>query len=72
MILNDFKQKIAEDINNSNLTIDAIYYVLKDIFNEVAMLYEQQLQREQSESTPQVDIPAKEVESEKKDEKKEA
>jgi hypothetical protein len=72
MILNDFKQKIAEDINNSNLTIDAIYYVLKDIFNEVAMLYEQQLQREQSESTPQADIPAEEVESEKKDEKKEA
>ena len=72
MILNDFKQKIAEDINSSNLTIDAIYYVLKDIFNEVAMLYEQQLQREQSESAPQVDIPAEEVESEKKDEKKEA
>ena len=46
MILNDFKEKIVLDINNSGLTIDGVYFVMKDIMNEITSLYNQQLQAE--------------------------
>lgn len=50
MILNDFKQQISSIINNSGLSIEAIYYVLKDIFIEIEKLYFLELQKEQKEA----------------------
>jgi len=46
MILNDFREKIISDINNSGLTIDGVYFVMKDIMNEITSLYNQQIQAE--------------------------
>lgn len=46
MILNDFKNQLIKIINDSNLTIDAIYYVMKDIMNDIATQYNLVLQQE--------------------------
>lgn len=50
MILNDFKQRISNIINNSGLSIEAIYYVFKDIFIEIEKLYFLELQKEEKET----------------------
>ena len=47
MKLNNFKEKIILDINESQLTIDGIYFVMKDIMNEITLLYNHELQKEQ-------------------------
>lgn len=39
MILKDFRKQIEDIINQSGLPIDAIYFVLKDILNEVTQIY---------------------------------
>ena len=39
MILSDFRKSIEILINNSNLSIDCIYFVMKDILNEVTDIY---------------------------------
>ena len=49
MELDKLKNEITESINNSKLPIDAIYYVIKDLFNEVVYLYNQQIQKEQNQ-----------------------
>ena len=46
MLLNDLKNQIVKTINDSNLSIDAIYYVMKDIMNEVISQYNIVLQQE--------------------------
>jgi len=50
MILNNFKQQIFKVINNSNLSIEVVYYVFKDIFIEIEKLYFSELQKEQKEA----------------------
>lgn len=40
MILKNFRKQIEDIINQSGLSIDAVYFVLKDIFNEVTQIYE--------------------------------
>lgn len=39
MILKDFRKQIEDIINQSGLSIDAVYFVLKDILNEVTQIY---------------------------------
>lgn len=46
MILAEFKKQLSEMIVNSHLSIDAIYFVLKDLLNEVEQLYNIELQKE--------------------------
>lgn len=55
MILNDFKDKIYKDINESNLSIDAIYYVMKDIINDIVNAYNRQLEMERAAAASQVE-----------------
>lgn len=43
MKLHELKEKIVKDINESNLPIDATYYVLKEIINTVTSLYNEEL-----------------------------
>ena len=43
MKLHELKEKIVKDINESNLPIDATYYVLKEIINTVTSLYNDEL-----------------------------
>ena len=47
MILRDLRRQIENVINQSNLSIDAVYFVLKDILNEVTDIYNQEIQKEQ-------------------------
>ena len=53
MILDNFKKSITDVINASGLTIDAVYFVMKDIMNEVVEIYNQQLQQERAEIAAQ-------------------
>lgn len=55
MILNDFKDKIYKDINESNLSIDAIYYVMKDIMNDIVNAYNRQIEYENAEAASKVE-----------------
>lgn len=40
------RKQIETILNNSNLSIDAAYYVLKDVLMEMEDLYKQEIQRE--------------------------
>ena len=46
MLLNNFKQKLINDINASGLTIDAIYYVMRDLMRDIIDQYNLALQQE--------------------------
>ena len=46
MILYEFRKDLENLINNSGLTIDAVYFVLKDIMSEIDGLYREQIKRE--------------------------
>jgi len=48
--LNIFKQKLVDTISQSGLTIDGIYFVMKDVMNEVVDLYNQQLLQDRKEA----------------------
>lgn len=39
MVLTDFRKAMETLINNSGLSIDCIYFVMKDVFNEVTQIY---------------------------------
>lgn len=72
MTLTELKQNIANDINMSGLSIDAVYFVMKDLMNEVVMLYNQQKDAEAAASV--ISEPDSEVTEEPvaaQDEKKE-
>lgn len=47
MKLNQFKMDLISIIEKSELDVDCVYYVLKDILNEVTMQYGKQIQEEQ-------------------------
>lgn len=47
MVLNNFRKEIIETINKSGLTIDCVYFVLKDIMNDVVTQYNQLIEEEQ-------------------------
>lgn len=39
MIFRNFRKNIEDVINNSGMSIDAVYYILKDVMIEVEKLY---------------------------------
>ena len=43
----DCTQNIKDIISNSNLPISVIYLIIKDIYQEINQLYEQQIIKEQ-------------------------
>ena len=47
MILRDMRKKVEDIINQSGLPIDAIYFVLKDILNEVTEIYNNEIAKEE-------------------------
>lgn len=47
MVLNNFRKEIIETINKSGLTIDCVYFVLKDIMNDVVTQYNQLIEEEE-------------------------
>ena len=50
MILKDFRKQIEDIINQSGLSIDAVYFVLKDILNEVTQIYENVAKEEEQQA----------------------
>ena len=48
MLLADTKQKVIDILNASNLPIDAIYYVMKEVMVDVESTYNRDLQEEEN------------------------
>ena len=46
MILRDLRKNIEDIVNQSKLSIDCIYFVFKDLMNEIENVYNQEIQRE--------------------------
>ena len=67
--LNSFKQQLVNYINSSQLTIEEVYYVLKDLFNEVTQTYNEQIIQYQKTVaiTEQESVQRQEVEEDKKE-----
>lgn len=59
MKLHELKEKIVKDINESNLPIDATYYVLKEIINTVTSLYNEELLQQNNKSDKTEEIQEK-------------
>ena len=49
MRMYDFKYKLLDVINQSGLTIEEVYYIWKDIFEELTANYNNLLVKEQQE-----------------------
>ena len=49
MRMYDFKYKLLDIINQSGLTIEEVYYIWKDIFEELTANYNDLLVKEQQE-----------------------
>lgn len=47
MVLNNFRKQIIETINKSGLSVDCVYFVLKDIMNDVVTQYNQLIEIEE-------------------------
>jgi uncharacterized protein YoxC len=45
----ELKKKLIQDINESQLPIDAVYYVMKDLETEINSLFEQTVQQEENQ-----------------------
>lgn len=46
MVLRDFRKKVEDLINDSHLSVDCVYFVMKDIFKEVEEVYRFQSSKE--------------------------
>jgi len=49
MRMSDFKNKLLNVINQSGLTIEEVYYIWKDLFEELTISYNNLLTKEQQE-----------------------
>lgn len=53
MILRNLRTQFENIINQSGLPIDAIYFVLKDILNEVTEIYNNEIAKEEMQKAEQ-------------------
>lgn len=53
MILRKFRRQIEDIINQSGLPIDAIYFVVKDIYAEITNIYSNEMQKEDVKAAAQ-------------------
>ena len=53
MILRKLRKQIEDIINQSGLPIDAIYFVVKDILNEVSEIYNNEVTKEEMQKIEQ-------------------
>ena len=65
MIFRNFEQKIIKNINESGMSIDAIYFIMKSIMQEIEEKYYEYCRTEDIERTEAVQ---KELESDKENE----
>ena len=51
--LNNFRKELVEKINDSQLPIGVVYYIVKDIFNDITTAYESAVLNELKEQAIQ-------------------
>ena len=61
-LINVFKENVSNVINNSQLPIGIVYYVLKDLLSEVEKIYTKSLQKESEERLAEIEKLEKEKE----------
>ena len=61
-LINVFKENVSNVINNSQLPIGVVYYVLKDLLSEVEKIYTKSLQKESEERFAEIEKLEKEKE----------
>ena len=47
LTMNQTKNELINLLNNANLTVEQIYYILKDLFEDVARQYNAMIEEEQ-------------------------
>lgn len=57
LMLNNLKQQIVNLIGESRLPIDAVYFILKDIYIEIETLYQQEIIKEQQQKNEKEEKP---------------
>ena len=60
MVLEDLKEQIIKTVNESRLSIDSVYYVMKDVMMEVSSLYERALRQEKEKANAEESAEANE------------
>lgn len=60
MILRDVRKQFENIINNSNMSIDIIYFVLKDLLDEVEKIYQQEIIKEDTRKIIEQELEKKE------------
>ena len=53
-------QELSNVINNSNLPVGVVYYIIKDLYAQVAELYEQQVTQEAKDEQLKTQTPMNE------------
>lgn len=48
------RKEIVRAVNNSNLPVSVIYYLMKDLFNDISIMYQQSLLEEQKQLTEEI------------------
>lgn len=43
--MDELKNKLIDDCNNSNLPLEAVYYIVKDLYRDVCDTYNEYLER---------------------------
>lgn len=60
MILRDVRKQFENIINSSNMSIDIIYFVLKDLLDEVEKIYQQEIIKEDTRKITEQELEKKE------------
>ena len=63
MILYNFRKDLENLINNSGLTIDAAYFVLKDVMSEINELYREAIASASHKENAEVAVAAQQEEN---------
>lgn len=65
MILTNLRRQVVGLLNDSKLSIDGIYFVMRDIMHEIEMVYTEEMRKEQEQMFSQL------AEEQKQEEKEE-
>lgn len=71
--MEELRKKIVKDINEANLPLDCIYYLLKDLFRDIEMQYssyiqQMEAQKQYKEESKNVDKLTDDIKNEEKGE----
>lgn len=58
LIIDDFKKSMVATINNSGLPISIVYYICKDIMNDITMNYDAYLEKARAQLAASMPAPA--------------